>query len=61
MPSARALMIIINENQKILRLVGSNPPMIILKLKEDSGMEALSTSAAILEKIKDLQASEMKV
>ena len=57
----RALMIIINENQKILRLVGSNPPMIILKLKEDSGMEALSTSAAILEKIKDLQASEMKV
>ncbi len=59
--SPRVLMIIVNENQKILRLVGSNPPMIILRIKEDSGMEALSASIGILEKIKDLQESEIKV
>jgi len=59
--SPRALMITVNENHKRLRLVGSNPPLLILKLGNGDGSEALNAVAEILEKIKDLQESEIKV
>lgn len=57
----RVLMIIINENRKILRLLGSNPPVIIIQIKEGTGLEAINASVDVLRKIKDLQQSEMKV
>ncbi|MGI6571745.1 MAG: transcription-repair coupling factor [Caldicoprobacterales bacterium] len=57
----RTLMIILNENQKTLRLLGSNPPVISLRLKEGTESEAMSAAAGILEKISDLQESQMQV
>lgn len=59
--SPRVLMIIVNENRSRLRLIGSNPPLLVLQLKEAAGTEALSAVSGMLEKIKDLQESEIKV
>ena len=54
-------MIIVNENRSRLRLIGSNPPLLVLQLKEAAGTEALSAVSGMLKKIKDLQESEIKV
>jgi transcription-repair coupling factor (superfamily II helicase) len=48
----RVLMIIINENRKILRLLGSNPPVIIIQIKEGTGLEAINASAGCAPKNK---------
>ncbi|MGI6526734.1 MAG: transcription-repair coupling factor [Caldicoprobacterales bacterium] len=57
----RALMIVVNENRKTLRLVGSNPPALILHAKDDTGTEAMQAAQKILETINDLQGSEIPV
>ncbi|HHY81821.1 MAG TPA: transcription-repair coupling factor [Clostridiales bacterium] len=59
--SPRTLMIILNENRKSLRFMGSNPPVMIISLKEGTGTEAMEAAAEILEKIGDLQQSQMQV
>lgn len=57
----RALMIAVNENRKTLRLVGSNPPVLILHSKDAAETGAMQAVVQMLERIKDLQQSEMQV
>ena len=57
----RSLMILLNENQKTLRLVRSNPPIFLLNVKEGTGTAAIIAVRGILEKINDLQQSELQV
>ncbi|MDD4680143.1 MAG: transcription-repair coupling factor [Clostridia bacterium] len=57
----RSLMILLNENQKVLRLVAANLPVMLLHVKEGTGTEALTAIASILEKTNDLQQSCMQV
>jgi transcription-repair coupling factor (superfamily II helicase) len=57
----RVLMIVLNENRKILRLLGSNPPVFVLKTKDGSTQAVLAAVRDILKKINDLQQSEGQV
>mgnify|MGYP001437816159 CR=1 FL=1 len=57
--SPRTLMIILNENRKTLRLSGSNPPSLIISLKDGTGAEAMGAATDFLEKISDLQQSQI--
>ena len=51
----RTLMILLNENQKMLRYVGSNQPVMVLYGKDAEGSEALAGVAKVLERINELQ------
>jgi transcription-repair coupling factor (superfamily II helicase) len=57
----RAVMILLNENRRALRLIASNPPVFSLQSKDGTGPAVLDAVQGILEKIKDLQESQMQV
>jgi transcription-repair coupling factor (superfamily II helicase) len=57
----RTLMILLNENRKVLRLMGSNPPVFVLQAKDGATPAALAAVRDILNKINDLQQSQVQV
>ena len=54
----RTIMILLNENRRVLQLGSSQPPVFRLRVKEGAGPETLEAVQNVLERLKDLQQSE---